>query len=93
MLRRETATKVRLMIKPATIVSIKVKPLTSRFSLEFEALIFFCLGVIGLKALECVISTPSDRTTYTSSQASKVFVFPIPQVIHFFHKLGWNAYG
>ena len=68
MLKRETATNVRLMIKPATIVSINVKPLKSRFRLEIEHCVV-CLGllVMALEALECVITTSSDRTAYASS--------------------------
>ena len=46
---------------------------------------------MALEALECVITTSSDGTAYASSQARKVFILPIPCVIHFFHKIGWNG--
>ena len=94
MLKRDTATSVRLMIMPATIVSINVNPFKLWSELEIGVVFFFLRFVfIGLKALEGVISTAPDCATYTSSKASKVFVFPIPHVIHFFHEFGGNGYS
>ena len=79
MLKRDTATSVRLMIMPATIVSINVKPFKLLFELVIEGIFFFLRFVcIDLKALEGVISTAPNCTTYTSSKTSKVFVFPVP---------------
>tara|TARA_Y100000385_G_C12755663_1_gene492912 strand:+ start:262 stop:510 length:249 start_codon:yes stop_codon:yes gene_type:complete len=82
------------MIMPATIVSIKVKPFKLLFELVIEGVFFFLRFVfIGLKALKGVISTAPDCTTYTSSKTGKVFVFPVPSIIHFLYEFGWNGHS